>query len=186
VIDVADLVHAASGGNPHLWYAPETMPALATALAQAFATADPPNAAAYAARLATVRASLAALAARIAALRARHAGQPVAATEPVFGLMLTALGLRLTDPGFQRAIMNNTEPSASDVAALDSDLRGHRVRALIRNNQTEDDTTARLTAIARQSGVPVVGVSETEPPNTTYQQWVAAQLTALDAALGPP
>jgi zinc/manganese transport system substrate-binding protein len=185
VIDVADLVHAASGGNPHLWYAPETMPALATALAQAFTSVDPANATTYATRLAAVRAALASLTARIAILRARHAGQPVAATEPVFGPMLTALGLRVTDTGFERAIMNNTEPSASDIATLEADLRAHRVRALIRNTQTDDDTTDHLAAIARQSGVPIVGVSETEPPDTSYQQWVTTQLAALDTALGP-
>jgi hypothetical protein len=31
--------------------------------------------------------------------------------------------------------------------------------------------------------IPVVGVSETEPADTNYQQWMTKQLDALDKAL---
>ena len=37
--------------------------------------------------------------------------------------------------------------------------------------------------MAKDNGVPVVGVSETEPPNSTYQDWMMGQLNALDKAL---
>jgi len=183
VIEVAALVHAEPGGNPHLWYAPDTMPALVAAIAQALSEADPAGAAGYARGLAAAQADLAALAVQVAALRARHAGQAVTATEPVFGPMLTALGLRSLDGGLQRAVMNDTEPSAADMARMEADLRGHRVRALLRNRQTDDDMTRRLVAIAGQSGVPVVAVSETEPAGMSYRQWVGGQLEALGRAL---
>lgn len=35
----------------------------------------------------------------------------------------------------------------------------------------------------RRNGIPVVGVSETGPPNSTYQDWMMGQLNALDKAL---
>ena len=38
--------------------------------------------------------------------------------------------------------------------------------------------------MAKDNNIPVVGVSETEPPGSTYQQWMLGQLDALDAALG--
>jgi zinc/manganese transport system substrate-binding protein len=38
--------------------------------------------------------------------------------------------------------------------------------------------------LAKQSNVPIVGVSETEPPNQTYQVWMLSQLSTLQAALG--
>ena len=41
VIVAADLVHKKAGDNPHLWYDPPTMPAVAKALAAALAAADP-------------------------------------------------------------------------------------------------------------------------------------------------
>ena len=32
--------------------------------------------------------------------------------------------------------------------------------------------------------MPVVGVTETEPPNARYQDWMKGELDALDKALG--
>src|SRR5476651_1304252 len=58
VINAAALVHAKSGDNPHLWYDPATMPAVATALAAALGAADPAGKSGYESRLATFLASL--------------------------------------------------------------------------------------------------------------------------------
>ena len=51
VVAVAELVNKKAGDNPHLWYEPTTMPAVARALASAFSRSDPAHAADYAARL---------------------------------------------------------------------------------------------------------------------------------------
>jgi zinc/manganese transport system substrate-binding protein len=156
---------------------------VATALAQAMATADPAHAASFTARSDQFLASLAPLGAKIAALRARFAGVPVAATEPVFAPMADALGLVMREGSFQLAVMNGTEPAASDVARFEDDLRTRRVRALIVNTQVTGDATARLAALARQSGVPVVGVTETLPEGLTFQAWMLGELGTLDRAL---
>ena len=58
VIVAADLVHKKAGDNPHLWYDPPTMPAVARALAAAFSAADPAHKDDYSARLKTFLASL--------------------------------------------------------------------------------------------------------------------------------
>ena len=183
VIEAATLVGEKTGDNPHLWYKPATMPALARRLAQAVATLDPAHAAAYAARLAAFEKSMAPLADRIAALRRAHAGTAVTATEPVFGYMAGALGLRVRNGRFQLAIMNGTEPGARDIAAFENDLRTHAVAALIYNRQTGAALAVRMRAIATEAGVPVVEVTETEPVGMTYQQWMLSQLDALDRAL---
>ncbi len=181
VIDVSHLVRA--GGNPHLWYDPETMPALARALAEALQRADPEGAPGYGARAHAFVASLAPLQSRIAAMRERWHGTQVAATEPVFGLMAEALGLRMLDARFQLAVMNGTEPPASEVAAFERNLRTHQARVLVTNRQTTDAAVQRLLRIAAESGVPVVAVTETEPAGQNYVQWMLSQLDALDAAL---
>jgi zinc/manganese transport system substrate-binding protein len=182
-IDVARLMHRKSGDNPHLWYDPATMPTLAKALMALLVKRDPAHRAAYAARLARFEASLRPLADEIATLRRTYKGTPVTATEPVFGYMAAALGLEMRNPGFQLAIMNNTEPGASEIAAFQHDLRSRAVRLLLYNVQTSEALTERMKALARQSGVPVVGVSETEPANMNYQAWMMSQLTALGQAL---
>jgi zinc/manganese transport system substrate-binding protein len=175
-----------AGDNPHLWYAPATMPAVAKALAAAFAKADPAHAADYDARLKTTLAALAQIDARIAQMKAKHAGQPVTATEPVFGLMTEALGLQMRNQRFQMSVMNDTEPSARDLAAFENDLKNRKVKALIYNSQVSEKLTERLRAIAVKAKVPVVGVTETMPAGVTFQDWVLGALDALDKALSEP
>jgi zinc/manganese transport system substrate-binding protein len=182
-IVVADLLHKAKGSNPHLWYDPATMPAVAQAVTAALVASDPAGQAGYAARLQQVLASLQALQARVAALRQTYGGTPVTATEPVFGLMADALGLVMRNERFQLAVMNNTEPAASDVAAMETDLRQHRVRLFIYNSQATDSAAKRLLRIAHDARVPVIGVTETEPKGRDYQDWMLSQLDALDRAL---
>ena len=46
--------------------------------------------------------------------------------------------LHMRDQRFQLAVMNSTEPRASDVAAFENDLRTHKVKALIYNSQATD------------------------------------------------
>ena len=175
------------GDNPHLWYAPGTMPAVARALSADLAADDPAHAADYAARLDRFLASLQPIDRKIAALRAKYAGLPVTATEPVFGYMAQALGLAMRNERFQLAVMNNTEPSAADVAAMEDDLRRHGVRLFIYNSQATDSAAERLLHIARQARIPILGVTETEPRGAaSYQAWILGQLVALDRALSTP
>ena len=44
-------------------------------------------------------------------------------------------------------------------------------------------TLATLLALAKQSSVPVVGVTETEPAGMDYQQWMSSGLDGVDKAL---
>jgi zinc/manganese transport system substrate-binding protein len=186
VIVVSDLVHAPAGANPHLWYDPATMPVLARALALALTRHDPAGAAAYQQNLQGFLAGTAMLQARIGALRQAFNGAPVAATEPVFDDMARVLGLHMQGVRFQLATMNGTEPRASDVAAIESDLKQHRVRALISNRQVTSAATQRLLGLAQQAGIPVVAITETLPPGQTYTGWMLAELDALNHALTGP
>jgi zinc/manganese transport system substrate-binding protein len=186
VITVADILGKKAGDNPHLWYAPDAAPAVATAIAQVLSTADPAHSADYANRLKTFISSLEPLRLKIAAVRAKYAGVPVTATEPVFGYMAGALKLEMRNGRFQLAIMNSTEPSASDVAAFERDLKHHKVRVLLYNKQASDKAVQRLVDLARASNIPVVGVTETAPPGVSYQDWMLTQLNDLEKALAGP
>jgi zinc/manganese transport system substrate-binding protein len=182
-IEVAALMGKTPGDNPHIWYDPDTAAKLAGSLAETLGGLDPSHRAEYGGRLAAFERSLEPLAAQIAALRRKYRGTPVTATEPVFGYMAAALGLEMRNIGFQLAVMNDTEPSAAAIAAFENDLRSHAVKMLIYNRQTSDALTVQMRAIAKKSGVPVVGVTETEPAREDYQQWMRSQLEAIDRAL---
>jgi zinc/manganese transport system substrate-binding protein len=185
-IMVAYLIGRKPGDNPHIWYDPATMLACARAVAKALDVADPTRKDAYDQRLARFEASIAPIQARIAALRQRLAGTNVTATEPVFGYMFAALGMQVRNLPFQLAVMNGTEPSASDIAAFETDLRTHKVALLVYNAQASDPIAQRMARLATASHVPVVGAAETEPPHTTYQAWMLAELDAVAKTLPPP
>jgi zinc/manganese transport system substrate-binding protein len=183
VIDVGHILGSAPGGNPHLWYDPATMPKVARALTAALDKIDPAHAAGHAERLAATLASLRRVQARVIQMRAKWRGTPVTATEPVFGPMAQALGLSMRHKGFQLAVMNETEPSAHDLAAVEDDLRQRKVKALIYNKQVSSPLASRLIAIAEKTNVPVVAVTEMQPPETTFADWMLSELDALDRAL---
>jgi len=182
-IVVADLIGKKSGDNPHIWYDPATMLAFAQTLTDDLVAIDGAHQADYQARLARFQESIQPIQAKIAALRARLNGTPATATEPVFGYMFDALGMNVRNMSFQMSVMNNTEPSASDVAAFESDLKTHKVRLLVYNSQASDPIAQRMEKIAKASHVAIVGATETEPAGKKYQEWMLSELDAVDRAL---
>lgn len=183
VISVALLTGHANGDNPHLWYDPATFPAVAKVLADELAKRDPVNAATFAANRDAFDTGFAKVLDGVAAISRAHAGVQVTATEPVFGYMAAAMGLKMVNEGFQLSVMNETEPSATDVAAFETSLKDGTAKILFYNSQVADDTTARLLDIAKTSNVPVVGVTETMPAGETIQSWFGKEIAAVEAAL---
>jgi zinc/manganese transport system substrate-binding protein len=160
------------------------MPAVARAVSTALSAADPAHRTQYEANLDRFVKSLAPMEARIERLHKSYAGAPVTATEPVAGYLCDALGLTTRNARFQLSVMNDTEPAAADIAAFEQDLRGKRVRVLLYNAQAVSKLTERMLALAKQSRVPIVSVTETQPAGKTYQQWMSGQVDALANALG--
>ena len=182
-ISIATLIGRKAGDNPHLWYDPAAMPALAKALAAALGKADPAHKQDYETRMNAFLTSLKPIQDKITAMHAKYAGQPVAATEPVFEPVTEAIGLVNRNRRFQLAMMNDTEPSAKDLAAFENDLKQHNVKALINNTQVSEPLAKRLVTTAQAAKVPVVGITETLPPGEHFQDWFMRELDALDNAL---
>jgi len=181
----ADLTGHKSGDNPHLWYAPETLPTVAKALEEELEKRDPADAAVFKANLAQFIASLAPVDAAIARIKAASAGTQVTATEPVFGYMAEALGLKMLNYDFQVATMNDSEPSPSEVAGFENSLRDGSAKILFYNSLVTDDTTTRLLKLAKDGHVKIIGVTETEPQGKTIAGWFLGQLQEVEEALKP-
>ncbi|TPM22664.1 cation ABC transporter substrate-binding protein [Mesorhizobium sp. B2-3-3] len=182
-IVAADLIGKKSGDNPHLWYNPVTLPAIAKELAADLSKLDPANAADYQANLAKFQSSLDAINKQINDVKAAYGGTAVTATEPVFGYMAEALGLKMLNYDFQVAVMNDTEPSATQVAAFENSLKDGSAKILFYNSQVTDEATTRLLDIAKQNKVTVIGVTETEPAGQTIQSWFGGQIGDVQKAL---
>ncbi len=185
-IVVGALVGRKAGDNPHLWYDPDYVKAAAKALTADLAAVDPAHKADYEQGEAKFLASMKPLDAKIAAMRKKFADQPITASEPVFGYQAGLIGLKVHNEKYALAVMNNAEPTPSEVAGFENDLKGRKVKVMLYNAQASEPAVAKLVDLAKANGIPVVGVSETEPPNSTYQAWMMGQLDALDKALAGP
>jgi len=175
VIVVADLIGAKDGANPHIWYNPETMPTLVKRLGELGASAE---------QIAAFDKSMQPLREKIASLREKTNGMKVTATEPVFGYMATALGFDMLNADYQLAVMNDAEPSFAETAAFEKSLQTKEAKLLFYNSQVTDPSTERMQSIAKTNGVPVIGVTETQPPNAdSYVDWMLYELNALGKAL---
>jgi zinc/manganese transport system substrate-binding protein len=171
--------------NPHLWYKPTTMPAVANAIAADLAQIDPAHASYYKANAAAFIASLTAWTKAIATFAAAHPDTPVATTEPVADYMLQAAGADIMTPWtFQADIMNGTDPSPQDTAIEKSLFTQHKVKVFLYNQQVTDALTESFISLAEANGIPVVGVYETMPtPGFDYQSWMLAEVNALSKAV---
>ncbi|MGO9028208.1 MAG: metal ABC transporter solute-binding protein, Zn/Mn family [Acidimicrobiales bacterium] len=186
VIDVQALLGLPdSTPNPHLWYKPTTMPAVAQAIGRDLSSLDPSHAAYFESNVTTFTASLTPWDQAIAALATAYPGATVATTEPVADYMLEAAGTRnLTPFTFQADIMNGVDPSPQDVSIQTGLFTGHQVKVFVYNQQVTDSLTQSLLTLAHQNGIPVVGVYETMPtPGYDYQSWMVAEVQALRNAL---
>jgi zinc/manganese transport system substrate-binding protein len=185
VIDVQQLLKLPdSTPNPHLWYSPRTMPAVASAVAAGLSALQPAHRAYFQGRLRAFSRSLQPWLQAIAALKRDYPAAPVATTEPVGDDLLQAAGMQdLTPFSFQADIMNGVDPAPQDVALQNTFFSRHQVRVFVYNQQVTDSLTASFLALARRYQVPVVGVYETMPAGYTYQSWMLAETRALRAAL---
>ena len=140
--------------------------------------------AAYRRNLHRFERSLGPLRREVASIHTRFRGAPVAYTEPVPGYLVSAAGLRNLAPNsFTRLIEEGTEPSPSDIAAMNHLVAQRRIRALLYNAQAVSPITAQLRTAAQQAGIPVVPVTETLPSGLIFQQWQLRQARAIAAAL---
>ncbi len=186
VIDVQKLLGLPdSTENPHLWYKPTTMPAVAAELVTDLSALQPDHAAYFKAREAAFLTALKPWTQALAAFQAAYPNTPVATTEPVADYMLQAAGTDNKTPwSLQAAIMNGTDPAPQDITTQKNLFKDKSVKVFLYNQQVTDDITTKFLSEARQAGIPVVGVYETMPSDGyDYQSWMLAELTALKAAV---
>jgi zinc/manganese transport system substrate-binding protein len=171
--------------NPHLWYAPTTMPAVARAMAADLSSLQPAHNAYFQANLAKFNSSLTPWLNAIAQFKAAHPGVTAATTEPVADYLLTAMGINnLTPFTFQADIMSGTDPAPQLIALENGFFSRHMVKVFAYNQQVTSALTHSIRENAIKAGVPIVGVYETMPtPGYDYQTWMLAEVNALEKAV---
>lgn len=186
VVSAAAVTRTEDGANPHLWYSPSAVTAVADAVSAELAKIDPEAAGYFTERRAAFTTTMQPYSTLIEKIKAGATGKSYAATESVFDYSAEALGLiNKTPQGYQQAAANESEPAPADIQAFRKALANKQIDVLIYNTQTEGSIPQQIRAAAEESGVPVVEVTETVAPGeTTFVGWQDKQLTALAGALG--
>ena len=185
VLSAAAVADWHPGDNPHLWYDPDLLPRMATAITGELTKLARDDADVFTTQAAEQAQDLQPYTDELAALRTATAGRTYAATETVFDLTAHAIGLHdVTPEGYRSAVSNEGDPAPGDIAAFEKALRAGEIDVLIVNTQTEGELPDQLRATAEHAGVPVVEVTESPPdPGGSFVAWQLAQLRRLSTAL---
>jgi zinc/manganese transport system substrate-binding protein len=197
VLNVADLLGKKEGDNPHFWYSPTYVNQTVHRMYTDLISIDSADSSYYGQQYANLNSSLGEYNYRITSISQHFANVPVASTESIFEYLATAAHLNLiSPPGFMRAVAEGNDPAPADIATFQSQLINGTMpgnaTVLVYNEQTVTQLTLSIKAEAAQHFIPIVAVTETiQPPDTTFQTWMNAQViqlyNALNAnALGKP
>jgi zinc/manganese transport system substrate-binding protein len=170
--------------NPHVWYGIDNISAIAQSIDSALVKIDPTDAALFEKNLADFDSSLAPITAKMNEIKAKYASTPVGLTETIYLYQTQPMGLNVLTPfDFEKAIAEGNDPSAQSVNIADSQISQKQVKVLIYNAQTVTPITTNLQTAAQANNIPVVPVTETMPPSSTYQIWMLDELNTLEQAL---
>jgi zinc/manganese transport system substrate-binding protein len=186
VLDVGKVLGIAEGGNPHQWYSRASVEKVIAEITADLSTIDPAHRTDYERNRTTYESNgLAEYSALIDKIKARYSGTAIGASESIVAPWARTLGLRLATPSsFVTAISEGNEPSATDKATVDAQIRDHEIAVFVFNSQNSTPDVQRLVEASRRERIPVVTVTETPAPrHATFAAWQVQQLRSLLAAL---
>jgi zinc/manganese transport system substrate-binding protein len=179
IINVASLMKIANMTNPHIWYIPDTFPTLAKSLSSAFISINPQAKINIDSNLKHFLADNKQVQNLIILIQHKTQNTIVTATEPVYNYMLSALGFKIIGIDFQWKIMNDTEPTPKMMIAYQKSITNKQVHILFYNSQVANSITQNMRNLAISNHIPIIGVTETMPEDTTINKWLYNQLLTL-------
>ncbi len=174
------------GDNPHMWYNPDYVTAVANKIRDDLKALDPTNAAAFDQSAQTfLTTGLARYHDLIAAIKAKYSGTPVGATESIFSYLAPALGLNLITPySYLKAVSEGQDISAADEATVEQQINQKQIKVLIYNSQNTPNNIQALINRAKTNHIPLATITETlTPANASFQDWQSTQLQGIQTAL---
>ena len=186
VLDVGKLLGLSEGENPHQWYSPSSVQRVIAEIVLDYERLDPKDTAYFEQRGAAFQARELADYNRLrSAIRARYGGVPVGYSESIFQPLGEDLGLRLLTPySFAKAIAEGVDVGAADKQTVDRQAEERSIKVWVYNSQNVSPDVQRVNQLARAAHIPITTITETlSPPSDTFEQWQAAQLASLSAAL---
>lgn len=152
VVDAGQVTNTPEGANPHLWYSPSAVTAVADAVTAALTTLAPDAATYFTDQRSAFTTTLKPYDEIRAPIKASAPGKPYAATEGVFDYLAQAVGLvNETPQGYRNASANQSDPSPADLEAFRTALAARQFAVLVYDTQTQG-ISARTDPDRRRNG----------------------------------
>lgn len=177
---------AVDGFNEHVFYDPQTIAAVADAIAKQLGTLDPADASVFTANATALRSAIDEKVTPILGdISKAHSGAEIFVTEPVPLYLAEAAGLKnVTPPAFSEAVEEGQDvPPATLLDALTL-IGSGSVKILFVNAQAAGAETTQAEAKASEAKVPVIKASELLPEGQNYVSWMTDMATQIKTALG--
>ncbi len=185
-LNVGNLNGKHEGDNPHMWYSPAYVTAVANKIRDDLKGIDPGDASDFERSAQTfLTTGLQQYHTLIAAIKAKYSGTPVGATESIFSYLAPALGLRLITPySYLKAVSEGEDISAADEATVEQQIAEKQIKILVYNSQNTPNNIQALINKARANNIPVATITETlTPASASFQSWQSGELQGIQAAL---
>lgn len=185
-LNVGDFNGKHTGDNPHLWYNPAFVTAVANKIRDDLKALDPTDATAFdQSTQAFLTTGLQHYHSLISAIKSKYNGTPVGATESIFSYLASTLGLNLITPySYLKAVSEGTDISAADEATVEQQINQHQIKILVYNSQNTPNNIQAVINLAKANHIPIASVTETLSPATaTFQDWQSNQLQGIETAL---
>ena len=159
--DAHDHDNVDASQNEHIWYDPNVVASVAEDVAEAITQKNP-----------DIKVDPARVAERLDGLhedlhQIEHVR--VAQTEPIADHMIVHTDVdEVTPAGYRQATLNESEPSAADLAEFLELIDSDGLDLLIYNPQTETDLTARIKQTAQDKGLTIIEIPETPPAGIDF------------------
>ncbi|HUC48590.1 MAG TPA: zinc ABC transporter substrate-binding protein [Xanthobacteraceae bacterium] len=163
------------------WYDAEPMFALAHAYADRLMRIRPDLALQFAGNLAHMRMGFDAIAHRIGEIARDYANSEVVAADPLSRRVANRLGFKAAGPA--AADGSRGALSAESFSVLKKALETREGSIFLYDSDVANPELKKLVSLARQNGVPPVGLQDKLPSGLPYQQWVLRQWNTVHGAL---
>jgi zinc/manganese transport system substrate-binding protein len=186
MLNIGDFIGKHEGDNPHMWYNPDYVTAVANKIRDDLKGIDPGDASSFDRSAQTfLTGGLQQYHSLIAAIKAKYSGTPVGATESIFSYMAPALGLKLITPySYLKAVSEGEDISAADEATVEQQVAQKQIKILVYNSQNTPNNIQALINKAKANNIPVATITETLSPATdSFQQWQVSELQGIQTAL---
>ncbi len=185
-LTVGDVLGLNEGDNPHQWYSPISVHRAIDAIVADYKQAQPGDDAYFDEQQEAFETEgLAEYNELISQIKSTYSGTPVGASESIFEPLAPSLGLRLITPkGFMDGIAEGTEPTPSEKASADEQIKNNQIKLWVYNSQNATPDVKRLNEEAATAGIPIATVAETmTPAGASFQEWMVRELKGIKAAL---